>query len=223
MPGFLEYRDLGAVPSRLCASPAFMEKHPVRTIDDLDRVPLLGCSSWVCPFMLMGNDTLIPLKRRLNMTIRFDSVGALLEAAKDGLGVDSACLCLRCRSSPRNARPSTSGTCRADAQVPPHPSQGAHAVRNRRTLCRPFDRHLGEGNVIRQMIAPPSPSSVRCPPSQQQSKKQKPSDEILLTRRFCLDERACCRDRPACSSFHQKRQRALSISLVAERSSLPQS
>lgn len=84
---FLEYRDLGAVPSRLCASPAFMEKHPVRTIDDLDRVPLLGCSSWVCPFMLMGNDTLIPLKRRLNMTIRFDSVGALLEAAKDGLGV----------------------------------------------------------------------------------------------------------------------------------------
>ena len=59
----------------------------VRTIDDLDRVPLLGCSSWVCPFMLMGNDTLIPLKRRLNMTIRFDSVGALLEAAKDGLGV----------------------------------------------------------------------------------------------------------------------------------------
>ena len=64
-----------------------MEKHPVRTIDDLDRVPLLGCSSWVCPFMLMGNDTLIPLKRRLTMTIRFDSVGALLEAAKDGLGV----------------------------------------------------------------------------------------------------------------------------------------
>lgn len=79
---FLEYRDLGAVPSRLCASPAFMEKHPVRTIDDLDRVPLLGCSSWVCPFMLMGNDTLIPLKRRLNMTIRFDSVGALLEAQR---------------------------------------------------------------------------------------------------------------------------------------------
>lgn len=84
---FLAYTDLGLIPSWLCASPAFLADNPIQSMDDLDRVPLLGCTSWVCPFMLTGNDTFVPVKRCFNMTVRFDSVGALLEAAKKGLGV----------------------------------------------------------------------------------------------------------------------------------------
>lgn len=51
---FLDYRDLRLIPSWLCASLDFLRLHPVKTIDDLDRVPLLGCTSWVCPFTLTG-------------------------------------------------------------------------------------------------------------------------------------------------------------------------
>ena len=84
---FLDYRDLRLIPSWLCGSPDFLRLHPVETIDDLDRVPLLGCTSWVCPFTLTGTDTFTTMKRCFNMTVRFDSVGALLEAARQGLGV----------------------------------------------------------------------------------------------------------------------------------------
>lgn len=84
---FLDYRDLRLIPSWLCASTEFLSVHPVHALDDLDRVPLLGCSSWVCPFMLTEGDILTPVKRRFDMTVRFDSVGALLEAARSGLGV----------------------------------------------------------------------------------------------------------------------------------------
>lgn len=37
--------------------------------------------------MLTEGDILTPVKRRFDMTVRFDSVGALLEAARSGLGV----------------------------------------------------------------------------------------------------------------------------------------
>ena len=84
---FLSYTDLGLIPSWLCASSAFLERHPVKTIDDLDRIPLLGCTSWVCPFMLTRNDTFVPVKRCFNMAVRFDSVSALLDAARAGYGV----------------------------------------------------------------------------------------------------------------------------------------
>ena len=38
------FEDLGVVPSWLCATPSFLERHSVRTVEDLDKVPLLGCS-----------------------------------------------------------------------------------------------------------------------------------------------------------------------------------
>ena len=46
------FEDLGVVPSWLCATPSFLERHSVRTVEDLDKVPLLGCSHWIAPFLI---------------------------------------------------------------------------------------------------------------------------------------------------------------------------
>ena len=40
------------MPSWLCATPSFLERHPVRTVEDLDKVPLLGCSLCIAPFLI---------------------------------------------------------------------------------------------------------------------------------------------------------------------------
>ena len=45
--------NAGVVPSWLCAMPSFLERHSVRTVEDLDKVPLLGCSHWIAPFLIV--------------------------------------------------------------------------------------------------------------------------------------------------------------------------
>lgn len=101
LSAFLDYRDLRLVPSWLCATPEFAERHDIRTIDDLDRVPLLGCTSWVCPFTLTAGNTLTPVKRCFNMTVRFDSVSALREATRAGLGVAATLPAYACQEDLR--------------------------------------------------------------------------------------------------------------------------
>lgn len=55
------FEDLGVVPSWLCATPSFLERHSVRTVEDLDKVPLLGCSHWIAPFLIVpAVDPLLP-------------------------------------------------------------------------------------------------------------------------------------------------------------------
>lgn len=55
------FEDFGVVPSWLCATPSFLERHSVRTVEDLDKVPLLGCSHWIAPFLIVpAVDPLIP-------------------------------------------------------------------------------------------------------------------------------------------------------------------
>ena len=67
------FEDLGVVPSWLCATPSFLERHSVRTVEDLDKVPLLGCSHWI-----------------LRMAVNFNSVQGLRDAVLEDTGVGAS-------------------------------------------------------------------------------------------------------------------------------------
>lgn len=85
------FEELGVVPSWLCASPAFLEQHPIRTLEDLDRVSLLGCSHWIAPFLLApAADPLLPVRRNLKMTLNFNSVQGLRDAVLEGAAVGAS-------------------------------------------------------------------------------------------------------------------------------------
>lgn len=85
------FEDLGVVPSWLCATPSFLERHPVRTVEDLYKVPLLGCSHWIAPFLIApAVDPLLPVRRDLRMAVNFNSVQGLHDAVLEDTGVGAS-------------------------------------------------------------------------------------------------------------------------------------
>lgn len=79
------------MPSWLCATPSFLERHSVRTVEDLDKVPLLGCSHWVAPFLIApAVDPLLPVRRDLRMAVNFNSVQGLRDAVLEDTGVGAS-------------------------------------------------------------------------------------------------------------------------------------
>ena len=85
------FEDLGVVPSWLCATPSFLERHSVRTVEDLDKVPLLGCSHWIAPFLIApAVDPLLPVRRDLRMAVNFNSVQGLRDAVLEDTGVGAS-------------------------------------------------------------------------------------------------------------------------------------
>ena len=79
------------MPSWLYATPSFLERHPVRTVEDLDKVPLLGCSLCIAPFLIApGVDPLAPVRRDLRMAVNFNSVQGLRDAVLEDTGVGAS-------------------------------------------------------------------------------------------------------------------------------------
>ena len=79
------------MPSWLCATPSFLERHSVRTVEDLDKVPLLGCSHWIAPFLIApAVDHLLPVRRDLRMAVNFNSVQGLRDAVLEDTGVGAS-------------------------------------------------------------------------------------------------------------------------------------
>ncbi len=85
------FEDLGVVPSWLCATPAFLEQHPIHDLEDLDNVSLLGCSHWIAPILIEpSTDPLFPVRRNLKMALNFNSVQGLRDAVLEGAGVGAS-------------------------------------------------------------------------------------------------------------------------------------
>ena len=133
------FEDLGVVPSWLCATPSFLERHSVRTVEDLDKVPLLGCSHWIAPFLIApAVDPLLPVRRDLRMAVNFNSVQGLRDAVLEDTGVGASLPAYTVatdivkgrmvRAFPNSpARPSSSDSCARRPTSPFLKSNDSHA------------------------------------------------------------------------------------------------
>ena len=135
------FEDLGVVPSWLCATPSFLERHSVRTVEDLDKVPLLGCSHWIAPFLIVpAIDPLLPVRRDLRMAVNFNSVQGLRDAVLEDTGPPFP---------PTRSRP-TSSRAAWSASFPNSPARPSSSDSCARRPTSPFlksnDSHAGSSN-----------------------------------------------------------------------------
>ena len=148
------FEDLGVVPSWLCATPSFLERHSVRTVEDLDKVPLLGCSHWIAPFLIApAVDPLLPVRRDLRMAVNFNSVQ------------DFATRYSKTRASappfpPTRSRP-TSSRAAWSTSSPNSPARPSSSDSYARRPTSPFLKSNGIRTLARRILATRHGLSVR--------------------------------------------------------------